>query len=196
MPLDPRLWREAPIQLDLSGVHGGEGGGRTGAEAEARYLRALREGLMCFRRKLDTPRRSWRRRARAGLDVAALPRSTSGSHAIVEAFGADLEEARAPCRARAAWRFPTFEFASATGREWVFGARTMRVLSASRTGRRAPGRRGTPAPDVPAALGALRAHGHRGGRGGLRPARPTRATPSCGALAAEWRVKPERVLTG
>ena len=47
---------------------------------------------MCFRRKLDAPSRSWRRAAR-GLDVQRF-RVDLESNAIVEAFGADLEETR------------------------------------------------------------------------------------------------------
>src|SRR3954447_17215868 len=65
-----------------------------GADAAGRYLRAVREGLMCFRRKLDTVEALVEEARRARLDVERC-RVDLGSHAIVEAFGADLEETRA-----------------------------------------------------------------------------------------------------
>ena len=80
-------------RVQLPGLHGGEGGAaEQGAEAADGCLRALREGLICFRRKLDHLRGARRGGARGRAGRGALPRSTSASHAIVEAFGADLDD--------------------------------------------------------------------------------------------------------
>src|SRR4051812_35782963 len=65
-----------------------------GEEASGRYLRAVREGLMCFRRKLDTTEALVEEARRAGLDVERF-RLDLSSNAIVEAFGNDLDETRA-----------------------------------------------------------------------------------------------------
>src|SRR3954464_11794733 len=68
-----------------------------GAGAAGRTLRALREGLMCFRRKLDAVEALVEEARRVRLDVERF-RIDLGSHAIVEAFGADLEATRADQR--------------------------------------------------------------------------------------------------
>src|SRR5205085_10145355 len=60
-----------------------------------RYLRVVREGLMCFRRKLDTMEALVEEARRAGLDVERF-RVDVASNAILEAFGNDLEEVRDP----------------------------------------------------------------------------------------------------
>ena len=93
MPLDPRLWSEAPIGSSYPACMAVKAAQEQGPEAAGRYLRALREGLMCFRRKLDTREALVAEARAAGLDGARFG-SSLGSHAIVEAFGADLEETR------------------------------------------------------------------------------------------------------
>ncbi|MET0511145.1 MAG: DsbA family protein [Thermoleophilaceae bacterium] len=191
MPVDPRLWREGPIRSTYPACMAVKAAAEQGADAAARYLRALREGLMCMRRKLDAPEALVEEARAAGLDLQRF-RIDLGSHAIVEAFGADLDTTRAVPAERFA--FPTFEFASETGSEWVFGEADYEVLSAAaRTaGARSPC---TPAPDVPAALGAF-------GRMATAEVEAVcdlpgpRAHAELWRLAAEWRVKPVRVLTG
>ena len=162
MPVDPRLWREGPIRSTYPACMAVKAAAEQGADAAALYLRALREDLMCMRRKLDAPEALVEEARAAGLD-GALP-DRPGLARDFEAFGADLETTRAVPPERFA--FPTFEFASETGSEWVFGEADYAVLSAAaRTaGARSPG---TPAPDVPAALRRLRPDGHGRGRGGL-----------------------------
>jgi putative protein-disulfide isomerase len=93
MPLDPRLWREALIASSYPACMAVKAAAEQGSAAAGRYLRALREGLMCFRRKLDGREALVDEARAAGLDVAQF-RSSLESHAIVEAFGADLEETR------------------------------------------------------------------------------------------------------
>jgi hypothetical protein len=56
-------------------------------------MRALREGIFCFKRKLDTVEALVETARAVGLDAARF-RSALESNAIVEAFGADLEETR------------------------------------------------------------------------------------------------------
>jgi putative protein-disulfide isomerase len=55
MPLDPRLWSEGPISSSYPACMAVKAAAEQGDEAAGRYLRTLREGLMCFRRKLDAP---------------------------------------------------------------------------------------------------------------------------------------------
>lgn len=102
MPIDPLLWKESPIRSTYPACMAVKAAAEQGEAAATRYLRVLREGLMCLRRKLDTSEALVEAARDAGLDVERF-RVDLGSHAIVEAFGADLEEARAvPEEARAA----------------------------------------------------------------------------------------------
>jgi hypothetical protein len=94
MPLDPRLWAEAPPSSSYPACMAVKAAAEQGDEAEGRYLRTLREGLMCFRRKLDTPEALVSEAHSARLDAERF-RGSLESNAIVEAFGADLEETRA-----------------------------------------------------------------------------------------------------
>jgi putative protein-disulfide isomerase len=94
MPMDPLLWKEGPIQSTYPACMAVKAAGEQGREAETRYLRALREGLLCFRRKLDTTEALVDEARRVGLDVERF-RIDLASAAIVEAFGADLDLTRA-----------------------------------------------------------------------------------------------------
>jgi putative protein-disulfide isomerase len=93
MPVDPRLWLEGPIGSSYPACMAVKAAEEQGAEAAERYLRLLREGLLCGRRKLDTTEALVEQARPAGLDVKRF-RIDLGSHAIVEAFGADLEARR------------------------------------------------------------------------------------------------------
>ena len=94
MPVDPLLWKESPISSTYPACIAVKAAGEQGVAAQVGYLRVLREGLMCFRRKLDSLEPFVEEARRAGLDVERF-RVDAGSHAMVEAFGADLELARA-----------------------------------------------------------------------------------------------------
>jgi predicted DsbA family dithiol-disulfide isomerase len=94
MPVDPRLWAEAPLSSSYPACMAVKAAAEQGPELEGRYLRALREGIFCFRRKLDTVEALVEAARAVGLDAARF-RSSLESNAIVEAFGADLEETRA-----------------------------------------------------------------------------------------------------
>jgi hypothetical protein len=93
MPVDPRLWAETPLSSSYPACMAVKAAAEQGPDAAGRYLRALREGLFCFRRKLDAKEILVEEARAAGLDVHRF-RVDLESNAIVEAFGADLEETR------------------------------------------------------------------------------------------------------
>jgi putative protein-disulfide isomerase len=94
MPMDPRLWSESPIRSTFPACMAVKAADEQGPEAADRYLRAAREALMCRRRRLDTAEPLVDVAREAGLDVPRFQVDLD-SNAIVEAFGADLEETRA-----------------------------------------------------------------------------------------------------
>jgi predicted DsbA family dithiol-disulfide isomerase len=129
MPIDPLLWKESPISSTYPACIAVKAAGEQGVEAQVRYLRVLREGLMCFRRKLDSLEPLVEEARRAGLDVERF-RIDAGSHALVEAFGADLELTRAvpegsPRDDRVP--FPTLRIAD----RWFFGRHDYGDLAAA-----------------------------------------------------------------
>jgi predicted DsbA family dithiol-disulfide isomerase len=183
MPFDPRLWSEGPIASTYPACMAVKAAAEQGPEAAARYLRALREGLMCFRRKLDTREALVEEARGAGLDVQRF-RVDLDSHAIVEAFGADLEATRAHSRELPFVVVEDGERVLGAGEDWRAA-----VLEAGA----APA--GDPAPDVP---GALRRFGRMASAEveAVCDLPGPRAHAELWGLAAEWRVKPVRVLTG
>ncbi|MGN6190385.1 MAG: DsbA family oxidoreductase [Conexibacter sp.] len=95
MPFDPRLWLEAPPASSHPACLAAVAAGEQGAGAQRAYLRRLREGLMCGRRKLDALEALVAEaHAVPGLDVERLRRDL-GSSATVERFGEQLERTRA-----------------------------------------------------------------------------------------------------
>jgi putative protein-disulfide isomerase len=202
MPLDARLWSESPIRTTYPACMAVKAASEQGPEAEWRYLRALREGLLCFRRKLDTTEALVEEARGAGLDAARF-RIDLGSHAIVEAFGADLELTRAvPDAARSRdgvvqgqggerVPFPTGRFGDD---QWVFG---LRPYEEWREAALAAGAQmtGEAPPDV---LAALRRFGRMAAPevAAVCDLAGPRAEAELWRLAADWKVKATRVLTG
>jgi predicted DsbA family dithiol-disulfide isomerase len=188
MPLDPRIWHEAPLRSTYPACMAVKAAAEQGADATGRYLRSLREGIMCRRRRLDSAEALVEEARSAALDVQRF-RIDLESHAIVEAFGADLEEARSERLA-----LPAIRFVGEAGDEWCGGEhsyedwRTAAITAGARPS-------GEPRPDV---LGALKRFG--------RMATPEveavcdlpgpRAAAELWRLATEWKVKPARFLTG
>jgi hypothetical protein len=130
MPIDPLLWHEGGISSSYPACIAVKAAGDQGIDAAQRYLRGLREGLMCFRRKLDSLEPLVEEARRAGLDVERF-RVDAGSHATLEAFGADLELTRdAPAGSPREDRvpFPTLRFGDDG---WVFGSASYEVLAAA-----------------------------------------------------------------
>ena len=93
MPLDPRIWAGDPPRSSYPACIAAKAAAEQGPEAAERYLRALREGFMCHRRKLDGPEALVEEARRAGLDSQRF-RIDLESNATLEAFGADLEASR------------------------------------------------------------------------------------------------------
>ncbi|MEA2309240.1 MAG: putative protein-disulfide isomerase, partial [Thermoleophilaceae bacterium] len=93
MPFDPLLWKEGPIASTYPSCMAVKAAQEQADDGGYRYLRELREGLMCFRRKLDTTEALVEAARGVGLGVERF-RIDLGSNAIVEAFGADLEASR------------------------------------------------------------------------------------------------------
>src|SRR4051794_16403523 len=119
MPIDPLLWKDSPISSSYPACIAVKAAGEQGIDSQLRYLRVLREGLLCFRRKLDSLEPFVEEARRARLDVERF-RVDATSHAMVEAFGADLELARdvpegSPREDRVP--FPTLRI----GERWFFG---------------------------------------------------------------------------
>ncbi len=207
MPVDPRLWTEAAPSSSYPACMAVKAAAEQGLDGP--YLRRLREALMCERVKADNAD-AFAALARdvPGLDVDRFAVDIE-SHAIVEAFGADLEETRtipAAARERGLAReathgskgerlaFPTIRFGDDSGEEWCGGDHSYEEW---RTAAMAVGAR--PADEPPRdVLAALRRFG--------RMATPEvetvcrlpgpRASAELWRLAAEWRVRPTRVLTG
>jgi predicted DsbA family dithiol-disulfide isomerase len=93
MPCDPRLWLEAPPASSYPACMAVRAACEQGSAAGHRYLRRLREGFFCERRNLDHADALRAEAAPAGLDARRFAIDL-GSHAITEAFGADLSEVR------------------------------------------------------------------------------------------------------
>jgi putative protein-disulfide isomerase len=182
MPLDPRLWTEGPISSSYPACMAVKAAAEQGDPG--RYLRAVREGLFCFRRKLDGVEPLVEEARGAGLNVERF-RVDVGSNAIVEAFGNDLEAFRAT-----GLDLPSIAFGpdAVTG----FGDYARFREAAVAAGAEPAG--GEP----PSVTDALRRFGRMATREveEVCDLRGPRASAELWRLAQEWRVKPTRVLTG
>jgi hypothetical protein len=172
-----------------------------------RYLRDVREGLLCFRRKLDTTEALVETARVAGLDVARF-RIDLQSNAIVEAFGNDLEETRTiPDDLREAGKavdahgsghripFPSAVFVGDDGiGHGVYGGGSYEELSAAALAAGAVPSGGDP----PSVLDALRRFGRMATREVEEVCRlpEPRAQAELWRLATEFQVKPVRIVTG
>jgi putative protein-disulfide isomerase len=209
MPLDPRIWSGDSPRSSYPACIAFIAAAEQGREPAERYLRALREGFMCHRRKLDAPEALVEEARRAGLDPQRF-RIDLESHAILEAFGADLERTRTISdAARSAGlategthgstverlQFPALSLPEPEGGElWVGGDdpyERWREAALQAGAAPSPG----PRPDVPAALARF---------GRMATAELAEVCdlpgPRAGAevwqLASEWRAKRVPVLFG
>jgi hypothetical protein len=206
MPIDPRLWAEGPIRSTYPASMGFIAASQQAGDSGYAYLRSLREGLMAFRRKLDTTEALVEEARRAKLDVERF-RIDLESHGTVEDFGRHLDFARdVPDEARAAGEvieqegrerisFPALRFDGEDGgRRWVFGVQPYEEYRAAAEAAGATAAGAEP-PSIPEAL-------RRFGRMATREVEMVTGLPEPRAnaelwrLASEWQVKPERVLTG
>jgi putative protein-disulfide isomerase len=188
MPTDPRLWLDAPPASSYPACQAVKAAADQRLEGE--YLRVVREGLMVDRRKLDSlDALVDAARGVPGMDVERLAIDLR-SHASLEAFGADLERARAAGR-EGEPRVPIPSFLVAD-EVWL---RDSTDVDALRDAVAAAGADPQPLPGVEEAV-------KRFGR---------IATPEVAAVcgrpvplvaaelwrrASEWRLRAERALTG
>jgi putative protein-disulfide isomerase len=192
MPTDPRLWLDAPPTSSYPACQAVKAAAEQGLDGP--YLRVVREGLMVDRLELDSADALTDAARRApGMDVDRFAIDLR-SHAIVEAFGADLERTRAAGRdGEPRVPFPSFEVRG-EGDEvhWLYDSTDPAQL------RQAALAAGGEPQAPPDALGAVRRF--------ARIATPEvaavcdRPGPLAAAdlwrLAAEWQVRAERALTG
>ena len=195
MPVDPRLWWEGPIRSSYPACMAVKAAAEQADDGGYGYLRALREGLMCLRRKLDTAEALVEAARETGLDAERF-RIDLESHATVEAFGDDLERTR-----RAAEEadvggelpFPTLALEGESGTRWLVGPqpyeryREEAVASGATPGEGRPG--------VLEALGRFRRVAAVEVETVCDLPGP-RAHAELWALAAEWRARPVPVLAG
>ena len=189
MPIDPRLWAgSGPLRSSFPACMAVKAAGEQGGQAEARYLRVLREGIMCHRRRLDRTESLVEEARRASLDAERF-RIDLESAAIVEAFGADLEEARG------APGLPALRFdGDGDEPEWRSGAEPYGELRAAALAAGAV----PAAAERPGILEALDRFGTMAAAEveAVCDLPGPRASAELWRLAAEWRVRPVRVLTG
>jgi hypothetical protein len=208
MPIDPLLWKEGPIGSTYPACMAVKAAQEQAGDGGYGYLRTVREGLLCFRRKLDTTESLVEAARTAGLNVERF-RIDLGSHAIVEAFGEDLEATRSvPEDVRTAGKavdahgsgdrlpFPSAVFSGDDGVDHgAYGAAGYDELRAAAIAAGAEPVAGAERPGVQEAL-------RRFGRMATREVEEVcglpepRAQAELWRLAAEWEVKPLRVLTG
>jgi predicted DsbA family dithiol-disulfide isomerase len=199
MPVDPRIWLDAPPRSSYPACLAVKAAAEQ--ELDGPYLRVVREGMMCGRRALDTPDAlTDAARQVPGLNVERFAIDLR-SNAITEAFGADIERARAAApethteeRRRVA--FPSFELRGDDGAGPVHGVYDSGDPGQLRAAALAAGAQ--PDGALPPVEDALRRFG--------RMATPEvaavcelpgpRAAAELWRLASEWRVRPDRVLTG
>jgi predicted DsbA family dithiol-disulfide isomerase len=198
MPVDPRVWWEGAPRSSYPACIAVTAAAEQGNAGP--LLRRLREGLLCRRQKLDTTDALLdAARAVPGIDVERF-RIGLGSHGALEAFGADLERARAvPSEhwAEGAERvkLPSLEFLAPGGaRHGVYGPAPYEALrkAAVAAGAR-PVDAGAPGVDQ-----ALRRWGSLATAEVAEVCRlpGPRAPAELWQAAAEWRVRAEAVGTG
>jgi predicted DsbA family dithiol-disulfide isomerase len=202
MPVDPRVWLDGPPRSSYPACQAVKAAAEQGLDGS--YLRVVREGLMVDGRAMDTADALTEAARRVpGLDVERFAIDLQ-SNAIVEAFGADIEAARAAApqthtEHRRRVPFPSFEFRAADGDRSaapaaaVYDSGDVGDLRAAALAAGAE-----PAGGPPGVVDAVRRFG--------RMATPEVAAacdlpgPRAGAelwrLAVEWRVRAERVLFG
>ncbi len=205
MPIDPRLWLEGPIHSTYPACMAVKAATEQSADGGYAYLRALREGLLCFRRKLDSTESLVDTARGVGLDPERF-RIDLESHATVEAFGRDLEAARAvpeEARARAGVEagdrerlvLPSASFEGEGGpTRWVFGSAPYEEWRAAAL---AAGAR--PVDEGrPSVLGALKRFGRMATVevGAVCDLPGPTAAAELWRLAAEWKVRSVSVLAG
>ena len=187
MPVDTRLWAEGPIASTYPACMAVKAAAEQAADGGYAYLRALREGLLCLRRKLDTSEALVEEARAVGLDVERF-RIDLASNAIIESFGADLEEAKEGYLASA-----VFIAEDGSRHAAAPGASVAELRAAALAAGAEPS--GAERPGVAEALGRFRRMAPVEVQAVCDLPEP-RAHAELWGLALEWRARSQRVLTG
>jgi protein-disulfide isomerase-like protein with CxxC motif len=203
-PLDPLIWDEGPLRSTYPACMAAEAAAEQAADGGYAYLRRLREGIMCFRRKLDHSEALVEEARLAGLDVERF-RIDLRSHGITEAFAADLDRAAALApqtaaatapgsRTSAGALLPTLVFGTGDERRVVAGLHAYADCHAAAVAMGAEPVVGSPPSpaEVVARFGTVTTPEVQE----ICDVAGPRAASELWQLAAEWRVRPRRVLTG
>lgn len=200
MPVDARLWLAGAPRSSHPACLAVKAAAEQGDPA--RYLRRLREGLLCRRRKLDTADALIEEaRAVPGLDVERL-RLALSSHGVLEAFAADIERCGAVTPEHYSSgservKLPSLEFVGGDGAvHGVYGPSDFGTLRAAAV---AAGAVAADGADGPLSIeDALRRFGTMSASevAVVCDLPGPRAPAELWRLAVEWRVRPERLGTG
>ena len=209
MPNDPRIWTENPLDSTYPACQAAKAAAEQGEHAAYRYLRTLREGIMFERRKLDHADALIDAAGRAGIDRGRFELDLR-SHAITEAFGADLEEVRNPppeardadaihrsSTGRERISFPSVLFIGGDGsRRGVWGSDSVDPVKMRDASLAAGAERVNDGALEP--LGAIQRFGRCATRElEVLTERPLPALEAeLWTLARDWKLKPVRALTG
>jgi putative protein-disulfide isomerase len=192
MPIDPRIWLQAPIGSTYPACQAVVAAREQGADAAGSYLRRLREGLLCERKRLDHAEALIAEAGAAGLDSARFAIDLR-SHASVEGLGADLERSRP---GGVPLPLPTLAFTGADAvRREVQGAAPYESWHSAAV---AAGADPAQTPPPPTPLAAIEHFGRCATRevevlsGRPRPL----VEAELWALARDWRLRPISILTG
>ncbi len=198
MPVDTRLWHAAPPRSSHPACIAVKAAAEQGDPSP--YLRRLREGLMCRRRKLDsTDALIEEARTVPRLDVDRF-RFALSSHAVLEAFGADLDRAAAvPAEHHAEGtgrvKLPSLEFREPDGVvHGVYGYSDYASLAAAAIAAGAEPAGGL----APSVEDALRTFGSMATAevAAVCDLPGPRAPAELWRLATEWRVRADRAGSG
>jgi putative protein-disulfide isomerase len=199
MPVDPRVWLADPPRSSHPACLAVKAASEQGDPAL--YLRRLREGIQCRRRKLDTSDALIAEaRSVPGLDVERL-RLGLASHGVLEAFAADLDRCGAVSPEHHSSgsdrvKLPSLEFRAADGAvHGVYGPSSYPELRAAAVAAGAEPAAGSGTLTVEE---ALRRFGTMSSAevAAVCDLPGPRAPAELWRLALEWRVKPERMGTG
>ena len=199
MPVDPRLWLDSPPKSSYPACLAVKAASEQGQPVACAYLRRLREGFACERRRLDTTDGLMgAARETPGLSFARFEVDLQ-SNAIAELFAADLDRAADVAEQHHAAgtgrvRMPSIEFRGGGGDvHGVYGVQPAEayVAAATAAGAAADGE----APGIEDALrrfGTMATVEVAAACDLLGP----RAAAELWRLAAEWRVRAERRGSG
>jgi putative protein-disulfide isomerase len=204
MPIDPNVWFEMPITSTYPACMAVKAAFQQGHDVGLSYLRALREGILCFGRKLDHLEALVAEARGLGLDLQRF-RTDLSSNATLEAFGDDLTKASrlaedfelfdphaGPCEHGG---LPSMVFISAEGEGYpVAQAQPYDVYESAARAAGAERETASP-PDVMRALKAFERAATVELEAICELALP-RLNAELWSLACEWKVRPIRVLTG